>query len=65
MDNLLNGNNTPSGRVIDALVGFFRESFINEVWGCHNIQCFDSRLSRKADAMRRLHEAQEELRRLG
>jgi predicted DNA-binding transcriptional regulator AlpA len=60
--NLLSANNEPSGRTIDKLVGFFKDQFINEIWGCHNIYCLDRGDERRADAMRRIDEAQAELR---
>jgi hypothetical protein len=63
--NLLSGNNDPSGRALDILVAFFRDGFINEVWGAHNIHCIDTRAAEKAAAMRKLAEAHDELRRLG
>lgn len=59
--NLLSANNEPSGRVIDKLVEFFRDPFINEIWGCHNIICIDRADARRADAVRRLEEARAEL----
>lgn len=65
MDNLLSGHHDPSGRVLDKLVAFFRESFVNEIWGAHNIHCIDTRSHQKAAALQRIHDATEELRRLG
>jgi hypothetical protein len=65
MDNLLGGNHDPSGRILDKLVAFFRDSFVNEIWGAHNIHCLDTRAAEKAAALRKLAEAHEELRRFG
>lgn len=65
MDNLLAGHHDPSGRVLDKLVAFFRESFINEVWGGHNIHCIDTRMVEKALVVAQLVAAQAELKRLG
>lgn len=65
MDNLLAGHHDPSGRVLDKLVGFFRESFINEIWGAHNIHCIDTRTVEKALVVAQLVAAQAELKRLG
>lgn len=65
MDNLLKGEHDPSGRVLDKLVEFFRDSFVNEIWGGHNIHCICTRAAEKAAAVRRINEAVEELRRLG
>ena len=62
MDNLLSGNHDPSGRVLDKLVAMFRDPFINEVWGAHNIHCIDTRLTEKAKAVRELVRAQENVR---
>jgi transcriptional regulator with XRE-family HTH domain len=63
--NLLSGNNDPSGRVFSKLVEFFGAQFLHEIFGGPNIHVIDPRDSRKADALRRMAEAQEELRRLG
>jgi DNA-binding XRE family transcriptional regulator len=63
--NLLSGNNDPSGRVLDILVAFFRDGFINEVWGAHNIHCIDTRAAQKAVLVAQVVAAQAELRRLG
>lgn len=60
--NLLSANNEPSGRTIDKLVSFFKDQFINEIWGCHNIVCLDRGDEKRADAMRRIAEAHAELR---
>jgi hypothetical protein len=65
MDNLLSGHHAPSGRVLDKLVAFFRDSFINEVWGAHNIHCIDTRAPEKAAAVALVITATAELRRLG
>jgi transcriptional regulator with XRE-family HTH domain len=59
--NLLSANNEPSGRVIDKLVEFFLDPFINEIWGCHNIICINRADARRADALRRMEEARAEL----
>lgn len=65
MDNLLSGHHDPSGRVLDKLVAFFKDSFINEIWGAHNIHCIDTRMVEKALVVAQLVAAQAELRRLG
>jgi hypothetical protein len=65
MDNLLSGHHDPSGRILDKLVSFFRESFINEIWGGHNIHCVDTRAVEKAVVVAQLVAAHAELRRLG
>ena len=44
---------------------FFRDGFINEVWGAHNIHCIDTLAERRADALRRIADAQAELREIG
>lgn len=64
MNNLLSGSHDPSGRVLDKLVAFFRDGFINEVWGAHNIHCIDTRAPEKAAAVALVITAQAELRRL-
>lgn len=64
MNNLLSGHHDPSGRVLDKLIAFFRDSFINEVWGGNNIHCICTRAPEKAAAAKRLVEAHEELRRM-
>jgi hypothetical protein len=64
MDNLLSGNHDPSGRILDKLVAFFRDGFVNEVWGANNIHCICTLHDQRAAALRKLQEAQEELRRL-
>jgi predicted NBD/HSP70 family sugar kinase len=63
--NLLSRANEPSARVIDECVAMFKDSFLNEIYGCHNIHCIDTRATQKAAAMRKLAEAHDELRRLG
>jgi hypothetical protein len=65
--NALSGNNKsgPSGRVFHKLVDFFGAQFLNEVFGGPNIYCIDPSDTRKAEAMRRIVELQEELRRMG
>jgi transcriptional regulator with XRE-family HTH domain len=65
--NVLSGNSKsgPSGRVFDKLVEFFGAGFLQEIFGGPNVHCFDPRDARKADALRKMIEAQEELRRLG
>ena len=65
MDNLLNGHHDPSGRVLDLLVAYFRDSFVNEIWEAHNIHCIDTMAERRADALRRIADAQAELREIG
>jgi hypothetical protein len=64
MDNLLSGHHDPSGRILDKLVAFFRDGFVNEVWGANNIHCICTLHDQRAAALRKLQEAQEELRRL-
>jgi transcriptional regulator with XRE-family HTH domain len=65
MDNLLSGNHDPSGRILDRLVSLFRESFVNEVWGAHNIHCISTLQEKRVAALRKIEEAQQELRALG
>lgn len=65
MNNLLGGNHDPSGRVLDRLVAFFRDSFINEVWGANNIHCIDTRMVERAVVVAQLVAVQAELRKLG
>jgi transcriptional regulator with XRE-family HTH domain len=65
MNNLLSGQHDPSGRVLDKLVEFFRDGFINEVWGGHNIHCIDTRAPERAAAVALVITAQAQLRRLG
>lgn len=65
MDNLLSGNHDPSGRVLDKLVAFFRDPFINEVWGGNNIHCICTRAPEKAAAVALVITATAELRRFG
>jgi transcriptional regulator with XRE-family HTH domain len=65
MDNLLKGEHDPSGRVLDKLIAFFRDPFINEVWGGHNIHCIDTRAPERAAAVALVITATAELRRLG
>lgn len=64
-DNLLSGERDPSGRVLHKLVDFFGAAFLQEIFGGPNIVVIDPSDARKADALRRMAEAQEELRRLG
>lgn len=61
IQNLLAGEHEPSGRSIDKLVGFFKDQFINEIWGCHHIVCFHKNDPAKADALRRRAEIDAEL----
>lgn len=65
--NALSGNNKsgPSGRVLAKFVDFFGASFLQEVFGGPNVFVLDPREARKADALRKFVEAEEELRRLG
>jgi transcriptional regulator with XRE-family HTH domain len=63
--NLMSKANEPSARVIDECVALFKDSFLNEVYGCHHIHCIDTLHERRAAALRRVVEAEEELRRLG
>lgn len=65
MDNLLSGNHDPSGRVLDKLIAFFRDPFINEIWGGHNIHCICTRTPEKALLVAQVMTAQAQLRRLG
>ncbi len=65
LDNLLSGHHDPSGRMIDALVAFFRDGFVNEVWGGHNIHCICTLAEQRADRVRRIAELQAELRAMG
>lgn len=65
MDNLLSGERDPSGRVLHKLVDFFGAAFLQEVFGGPNILVIDPNDARKADALRRFVDAQDELRRLG
>jgi transcriptional regulator with XRE-family HTH domain len=64
---ILSGNSKsgPSGRVLQLLVDFFGASFLQEVFGGPNVHCIDPRDAQKAAALRKLIEAQEELRSLG
>lgn len=55
----------PSGRVFHKLVDFFGAPFLNEVFGGPNIYVIDPSDTRKAEAMRRIVELQEELRSMG
>ena len=64
IDNLLNGNNDPSGRALMALLTFFDASFANEILeptGCTVAKLSDAR----AEALRKIAQGMEELRRLG
>lgn len=63
--NLLSKMNEPSARVLDACVAIFKDSFLNEIYGCHNVFCIDTRAAEKAAAVQRIVEAQQQLRRLG
>jgi hypothetical protein len=63
MNNLLSGNHDPSGRVLDKLVAFFREGFVNEVWGGNNIHCICTRAPEKAAAVALVITATAELQR--
>jgi hypothetical protein len=56
MDNLLSGNHDPSGPTMDKLIAMFRDGFINEVWGAHNIHCICTRAQEKAARIAELHE---------
>jgi hypothetical protein len=56
MDNLLSGNHDPSGPTMDKLIALFRDGFINEVWGAHNIHCICTRAQEKAARIAELHE---------
>jgi hypothetical protein len=59
--NLLSKANEPSARVIDECVAMFKDTFLNEIYGCHNIHVIDPRATQKAARIAELHE---ELRRL-
>lgn len=63
--NLLSKANEPSARVIDECVAMFKDSFLNEIYGCHNVHCIDTRLPERAAAVAVVIAAQAELRRLG
>lgn len=65
MNNLLSGEHDPSGRVLHKLVEFFGAGFLQEIFGGPNIIVIDPREGRKSDALRKMAEAHEELRRLG
>lgn len=64
---ILSGNSKsgPSGRVLFKLTEFFGGSFLNEIFGGPNVYCLDPREAQKAEAIRRIQELQEELRRMG
>ena len=64
---ILSGNSKsgPSGRVLHKLVEFFGAAFLHEIFGGPNVVVIDPMDARKADALRRIAEAQEELRQLG
>jgi transcriptional regulator with XRE-family HTH domain len=65
IENLMGGGaSDPSSRVLRELMLFFDDSFANEVWGCDGFVIVRIN-ARKADALRKMAEAQEELRRLG
>jgi transcriptional regulator with XRE-family HTH domain len=59
--NLLSKANEPSARVIDECVALFKDTFLNEIYGCHHIHVIDPRATQKAARIAELHE---ELRRL-
>jgi hypothetical protein len=59
--NLLSKANEPSARVIDECVAMFKDTFLNEIYGCHHIHVIDPRATQKAARIAELHE---ELRRL-
>lgn len=64
IDNLMNGNNDPSGRVLMALLTFFDSAFANEILeptGCTVAKLGDAR----AEALAKVAEGMEALRRLG
>lgn len=65
IENLMgSGTSEPSSRVLRELMLFFDDSFANEIWGCDGFVIV--RLNdKRAEAMRRIAEAQEELRRMG
>jgi transcriptional regulator with XRE-family HTH domain len=62
--NLLSKANEPSARVIDECVRLFKDSFLNEIYGCHHIHCLDTRAPERAALVMQQARIQEELRRL-
>jgi hypothetical protein len=50
--------------VLQLLVDFFGSSFLHEVFSGPNVHCFDPRDGQRAEALRMIAEAQDELRRL-
>jgi transcriptional regulator with XRE-family HTH domain len=65
LNNLQSGERDPSGPTLQKLIDFFGASFLHEVFGGPNIIVIDPREGRKSDALRKMAEAHEELRRLG
>ena len=64
IDNLLNGNNDPSGRALMALLTFFDESFAAEILEPTGLTV--AKLSdRRAAALRKVAEGMAELREIG
>jgi transcriptional regulator with XRE-family HTH domain len=59
---LRGSKNGPSGRVLQLLVDFFGASFLHEVFSGPNVHCFDRRDGQRAEALRMIAEAQDELR---
>jgi transcriptional regulator with XRE-family HTH domain len=64
IDNLLNGNSDPSGRVLMGLLSFFDASFANEILaptGCTVAKLCDARaaaLKKVAEGMAELHRSE-------
>lgn len=64
IDNLMNGNNDPSGRALMALLTFFDESFAAEILAPTGLTV--AKLSdRRAAALRKVAEGMAELREIG
>jgi hypothetical protein len=65
IENLMGGGTSePSSRVLRELMMFFDDSFANEIWGCDGFVIVRMN-HQKAAAVRKIMEAQAELRRLG
>jgi DNA-binding XRE family transcriptional regulator len=65
MANLLSARTDPSGPVLDKLIRCFKDGFINEVFGCHDIHCVDTRAPERAALVRQILHATEQLRAVG
>jgi hypothetical protein len=62
---ILSGSKSgPSGRVRQLLVDFFGASFLHEAFSGPNVHCLDPRGAQRAEALRMIADAQDELRRL-